>query len=442
MSLLKHNTNDEVDVLLICALKDEYDQVLKVTKGLIGSQWEEKNDSISGRIIADAEFQTQGDTKIKVRTTYIGFMGREQAQAIASQAISAQPVKCIAMSGICAGRRGKVQLGDVVLADRLWSYDAGKSVVEDGKEVFQGDALQYRPSEIYVQHMQNIKTSDDNVWVSTRPNLTYEMQENWVLKQLLNHCDPLQHSDVTTNCPDWTEVIQRLWQRKWVDKLMHIMDSGRIHIEKTSTLYPHELPCSANFQIHVAPMTTGATVKEDKEIFSTLAGSARKVLALDMEASGLAALAEAHDIPVLIAKGVSDFGDTFKDDRYREFGARASAEVLIKLLRDTSHLYIKNKDNSSLSVGIKSTEAVVYSQDLIHTLADLYPDMQDIRSVWERAGGRASEVENLPRPRDLWQRIWRRCNNGAAVSPFQLLTAVTQDYPSNKIFTQILSDLD
>ena len=34
---------------------------------------------------------------------------------------------CIAM---CAGRRGEVTIGDVIVADRLWMYDAGKLKVE------------------------------------------------------------------------------------------------------------------------------------------------------------------------------------------------------------------------------------------------------------------------------------------------------------------------
>ncbi|MEM9494206.1 MAG: hypothetical protein AAGC55_33985, partial [Myxococcota bacterium] len=55
------------------------------------------------------------------------------------------------MSGICAGRRGKVALGDVIFANRLWSYDAGKQT-----DRFQGDPLQYRPQRGWVQRMQSL----------------------------------------------------------------------------------------------------------------------------------------------------------------------------------------------------------------------------------------------------------------------------------------------
>lgn len=129
-----------IDILLFCALEDEYNQVLQVKDGLSEQGWMEKHDQ-SGRIVADGIFATHHGKEITVRTTWMAYMGREQAQAVASASNQNTPVKCIAMSGICAGSRGKVGLGDVVFANRLWSYDAGKLVVEDGVEKFEGDML-------------------------------------------------------------------------------------------------------------------------------------------------------------------------------------------------------------------------------------------------------------------------------------------------------------
>lgn len=42
-----------VDVLLICALKDEYNQVCKVTDGILGSGWTENIDP-KGWTVSDA----------------------------------------------------------------------------------------------------------------------------------------------------------------------------------------------------------------------------------------------------------------------------------------------------------------------------------------------------------------------------------------------------
>ena len=106
------------------------------------------------------------------------------------------------MSGICAGRRGKVELGDVIFAERLWSYDAGKSVLEDGREVFQGDMLQYRPPEKWVQHMQNIEIPASAQWLKERPLLPFEHQENWVLQRLVAGENPTEQHDFENACPD------------------------------------------------------------------------------------------------------------------------------------------------------------------------------------------------------------------------------------------------
>jgi hypothetical protein len=69
--------------------------------------------------------------------------------------------------------------------------------------------------------------------------------------------------------------------------------------------------------------------------------------------------------------------------------------------------------------------------ELIDVLAEEYPDVRDARAVWVRAGGRNGEVENNPRPRDLWQNLWLRSIRGASVRPAALLKTVLEDLPHN-----------
>ncbi|SJZ51470.1 Phosphorylase superfamily protein [Trichlorobacter thiogenes] len=431
-----------IDILLLCALKDEFDEVLSVRDGIIAPGWRMAPD-LSGRIVADAQFATNSGVPISIRATYAGYMGREQTQAVASSIICSSSVKCLAMSGICAGRRGEVALGDVIFGERLWSYDSGKSRVESGHETFEYDMLQYRPSEVWVQQMQAVKFAGTPSWMEERPRLTYECQENWVLKCLLNCIDPKAQADFESQCPNWSKVLEHLTQKKWITEPLTLTDQGKSYIEDLCSRFPTQLPQPANFQIHVAPIATGAAVKVDDQLFPKLSVSMRKVLGVEMEASGLAALAEAHKIPAIIAKGVSDFGDKFKDDRYRKFAARASAEALILLLRNSNHLLPSQHEIPVLAM--HATKGPVYSSggqtlpmDLIELLADNYPDTADARALWERAGGRRRDVENNPRPVDLWQRIWIRCDQGAIVTPFALLQSVLADFPNNKIIQKYI----
>ncbi len=429
-----------IDILLLCALKDEFDQVLEVSNGLGTAGWRISNDA-KERIVADAEFTASSGQILNVRATWAGHMGREQTQAIASVIIQSTPVKCLAMCGICAGRRGKVELGDVIFGERLWSYDTGKSLVEEGREVFQGDMLQYRPSEVWVQQMQNVTIPSDTSWVALRPQRPYEHQEIWVMLRLLAGENPVEHPEFEIACPDWPDVLKRLWLREWVEKAtLKLTLAGKKHIEPLALLHPKGLPEPSAFQVHVAPLATGATVKEDEEIFPKLSQSMRKVLGLDMEASGLAALAEAHQVPVIVVKGVSDFGDKFKDDRYRVFAARAAAEALFVLLRNSAQLLLPKStvavQTESGHLASTSTQSInPLPLDLIDTLAELYPDVSNARYLWERAGGKGRDVENIPRPRDLWQRLWQRCCQGAEVTPQSLLTAALDEFPGNVVIT-------
>lgn len=75
------------------------------------------------------------------------------------------------MSGICAVRRDKVDLGDVIFAELLLSYDAEKLTDENGVQKFQGDPIQYNPS-VWEQRMQHVPIPPSNTpWLSLRSAL-------------------------------------------------------------------------------------------------------------------------------------------------------------------------------------------------------------------------------------------------------------------------------
>lgn len=430
----KTNDHTVVDVLIICALKDEYDQILNVTDGLISPSWVITKDH-NGRIIAEAAFLNATEQPLTVRATWASNMGREQAIAVASSLIQSQKVRCIAMSGICGGRRGKVALGDVIFANRLWSYDTGKLTNENGEQKLEGDSLQYHPSDLWEQRMQNLKVSPDK-WPIARVSLPLEHQEDWVLSKLLLGEDPVQNVDFVNKCPDWSNVLQRLWKKGLVDKPTTLSATGKDYISEIVLLNPKGLPPVKDFKVHVAPIATGAAVVEDESLFPKLSKSMRKVLGVDMEASALGAFGNIHGVPVIVAKAVSDFGDIYKDDRYREFAAQASAQCLIKLLREASDL-LPNRSDNNQTVDKKITNHLVFTEsDLIAVLAEEYPDIRDARAVWVRAGGKNADVESISRPTDMWQKIWLRCKQGAHVTPKALLTAILSDLPENKVLLQ------
>jgi nucleoside phosphorylase len=423
----------QIDVLLICALKDEFDQVLNVTDGLILPGWKSEQGP-KGWLVSMGTFETSNDESLTICASWASHMGREQAQGLASLLYQNIPAKCVAMSGICAGRRGKVSLGDVILADRLWSYDAGKITVEDGERNFAGDMVQFSPPRPWVQRMQNISISGAEKWLRIRPQLTLEYQEQWATTIIHQGTLPQLHPDFSQKCPDWADVVTRLKTRKLVNRNLELTDAGRNEAGRLIASHPKGLPAPRPFRLHVAPIATGAAVIEDEGLFPHLAESMRKVLGVDMEASALATFADFHDIPVLVAKGVSDCGDTLKDDRYREFAARASAEVLISLFRQSKDLLLVTEQSPPTIVPNSDVPL-----DLIKVFAEEYPDTRDARALWERAGGKRGEVESISRPRDLWQRLWKKSVQGASVTPEKLLQSALEDLPKNTILLKYLN---
>jgi nucleoside phosphorylase len=435
------------DVLILCALRDEYLALLSVKTGVTDQGWQERKTS-SGWQIAEARFLSESGSPIQVIASFCAFMGKEQASATLAHLWSEVPARCIAMSGICAGRRGKVALGDVLIADRLYSYDAGKLTVIEGVSTFQGDPIQVGPGPHWVQRMQIVAAIAPGSWITERPELTLEAQEDWVLLCGSEGMHPQAHPDFLLKCPDWMLVLERLRKRGLLDDKGLITPSGKDRAGELHLQFNGRPRLPPSFQVHVAPIATGSAVIEDDKVFSRLGASMRKVLGLDMEASALGAAGEFIRVPVIVAKGVSDFGDPDKDDRYRIFAARASAEYLILLMRHSVDL-LHGTDNAPTHV---STEAQGKSpsspanngfpRDLIDFLSESYPSQDDARALWVRAGGKAGQVPTMTRSFDTWQRIWMLTQQGASVSPLSLLSEVKHDFPYNEILNRYLSQID
>ncbi len=132
MTLKAQTSQASFDVLLICAMKDEYDQVLNVSDGLLDPGWQEQT-APDGWRVAVGEFAAASGPPLRIIASHAVHMGREDTSALVARLLHHYPAFCLAMSGVCAGRRGKVCLGDVIFGKQLWSYDAGKTTVENGR---------------------------------------------------------------------------------------------------------------------------------------------------------------------------------------------------------------------------------------------------------------------------------------------------------------------
>ncbi|MEZ7519415.1 hypothetical protein QO187_13695, partial [Psychrobacter sp. Arc9] len=101
-----------------------------------------------------------------------------------------------------------------------------------------------------------------------------------------------------------------------------------------------------------------------------------------------------------------------------------SIPQLILLLRNSESLFTRKEDKLP---EIESDN--MDSDDIVRLLAELYPDFDETQVLWERAGGKLSDLENKSRPYTRWHTIWKKVNQGSEVTPKALLQIIQKDNP-------------
>jgi nucleoside phosphorylase len=332
-----------LDTLIITAVYDELLGLLDIEpQG--SSRWIESSDS-AGFPYHLREFPLSGGDVLKVAAAWTGAMGKMQTAGRARDLINFLKPLSLAMCGICAGRRGDVFLGDVIVADRVYSYDHGKLIAENENghrvETIFHDIETYNLDKTWAVRVPYFAREWKEDWHKDKRPLSLENQRRWLLKTLYAHLDendahaPRDHPERDKHCPNYENALASLQK----DDLL-ILDKGKLALSEKGyrkilderARFVNGPPADPPFRVHLGPIATGETVRQDPDLFPWLARATRKVLGVEMEAAAVGWVAELSGIPSIIAKAVSDYGDKDKDDRYHEFACRASAEFLIKFL--------------------------------------------------------------------------------------------------------------
>ncbi|WNG17964.1 NACHT domain-containing protein [Cystobacter fuscus] len=333
-----------VDVVVLTAITLEYQAVLRVDTGACqGSRWVEEQGP-NGLPVAFREFKTrEGQRPLRVAVAQAGDMGAGAATNALLPLVERYGPRCVAMCGVCAGRPGKTNLGDVIAAERLFFHDTGKRLPDQ----VQQDPKTYNLRDdwkIALDSFDFATRFQEQEWWRQRP-IPYEWQENWVLAKLnAGVTDLVSDSEFERFCPRWEQVIESLWMSGAVqDGELLLTEEGRKKIGRVLVKHRNGLPDLSPsgsllpFKVHVAPMGSGSQVVEDARVWSYVSEHMRKALGLEMEAAALGALAHAqrdHRLDALVMKGVMDFANHGRDDQFKEYAARASAECLLAFLRE------------------------------------------------------------------------------------------------------------
>jgi nucleoside phosphorylase/CheY-like chemotaxis protein len=190
-------------------------------------------------------------------------MGIAAASVLTGKVIQHFRPRLLLMVGIAAGVRGKVNFGDVVVADPCWDWGSGKWVVRDGRPAFMA-----APHQVALDGVDRERL----VALSADTSLLAHIRGKWPAPK---------------------------------------PDSG--------------------LQVHIGPVASGAAVLADGVTIEQVLAQHRQLLAIDMEAYGVMTTAQESTEPrprVVVLKGIVDFADGQKDDRFRHYSAFTSAEVM------------------------------------------------------------------------------------------------------------------
>lgn len=128
------------DVAIVTALSDELDGLLGQPLG-----WTEHHFEGDGTIYYEGTIESERGL-FRVVAATAGRMGMAATAALSSKIIDLYRPTWIAMAGITGGIRGRVALGDVLVADPSWDWGSGKYEVVNGQPHFAANPDQLRLS--------------------------------------------------------------------------------------------------------------------------------------------------------------------------------------------------------------------------------------------------------------------------------------------------------
>jgi len=332
---------EPVDVLIVTAAAGEDDAVRAVDEGGL-EEWEETpGPSGFGFAVWRRWYQAaDGSGRLSVALCRAYEMGGESTGNAAARLVDAYQPRCLAMCGVCAGDPQKTQLGDVIVADRVYRYDVGEIVppARGAPPTFRADTMTFPFRATWKQAAESLTSAfpASAPWLARRPR-PRAMQTDWVLKELFDGRNPLASPDRGQCCADWTEVVGQLQSGKLIrlkGSQPQLTARGRQRIQQALFNHGGQLPAQATWRIRVGPLGTGSNLVREAGIWDQLGQTQRHILGLDMEGSVIGFTAHVQNVPsFIVAKGVMDYAEPDRGQGFREFAARAAAEVLLGFLR-------------------------------------------------------------------------------------------------------------
>lgn len=257
------------DVGVICALDHEFSAM---KESFIDLTWKKYSIEKLPFTFYVTEMETLNGNLLRIIACCVNKMGMQATAVVSSYMYSTFKIDKLFMTGICAGIEGKVNIGDIIVADSIFDYGSGKMESDDNKEA------KFTPSyqQIPVDYGLSSKVHDF-----------------------------LDESEFHT------DLIKFL--------------RNRVHYYKAQLQY--EVVC--------APTACGSYVIANKTFADTLKVGERKLAGVEMEGYGLYTAGHIAERKFMMIKAVCDLANEQKGDDYQEMCEYESGFFLYSFLRES-----------------------------------------------------------------------------------------------------------
>jgi tetratricopeptide (TPR) repeat protein/nucleoside phosphorylase len=261
--------NQSFDICIVCALYEEASAVIDEFETRCGVSFARAFRALNQLEYRHTTIQNQRGESLTVFVTWLSRMGPQRAALDLAPLLHEIHPRFVAMTGVCAGDRRKVKLGDLIVATDAYHPEEGKIARgPDGQPVHYPETRTAGATTQVIQYVQGFK--------------------------------------------EWREPVREL-KRQQLKRAWKAADEP---------------------QCHVVVMASSMAVRADNPFPAWTAQHHRKTVGIDMEAAAFYTALD--DFPLmhgLAVKGVSDYGDNTKADRYRDYARRASAVYLLHFIQ-------------------------------------------------------------------------------------------------------------
>jgi nucleoside phosphorylase len=290
-NIYKETKTSQYDLAILCALEEEFDEILKLPNKWKNLGTDDNNVDVNGwKLIKEKGenylttiFEDKNKNEIKVVAKCMKDMGMVESATFTTRIINIFKPQYFVMTGIAAGIEDDgIKLGDILIPNIIWNWQSGK-----------------------------FTTMEDLVFDETKNTYKKEIQTYF-------HEDMRQK----TLDPELSEIVNELKRDDTFFKKM-VMDFDDNNVNKIPNIITEK-------------MVSGSAVVANNKIINDI--KKRKLVGLDMEAYGVFYAAEKAKLysntKAIVIKSICDFANEEKDDSYHHFASHASARTMYKLFTE------------------------------------------------------------------------------------------------------------